>query len=122
MALFEQAVLIIVQVPFLLLGLFIIAYLYGTDFGQLTTGMLKLVALAIAANAIAFLTASVLLMMTGGSFEMGVSIVEYFVGYAGFWALAAYLFGMSHREARFLYLFTVFMPVVLILVFGMLIA
>ncbi len=121
-ALFDQAVLIVVQLPFLLLGLFVIAYLYGSSFGPLVTGMLKLVALAVAANAISFLTRSALLVMTDGSFEMGVSIVEYFVGYAAFWALAAYLFEMSHREARFLYLFTVFMPVLVILGFEFLMA
>ncbi len=102
----------IIQAPAMLLGLFLVARMFGSSYGSLITGLLKLVAVLLAAGATSDVANSVLDIATGG---FGGFFIPLLLSIVVFDLLCMWLFDMDHIEAAVLWFITVFGPTFLAL-------
>lgn len=115
--LLKAAVEIVITIPLLFVGLFVVAKLFGTGFGGIGTGLLKLAAVAactIAANdlmliAIYFITGGTSVMTVETWMALGASFIV-FIG------LCVKLLDMDPLEAFILFLILIFGPWIALLI------
>lgn len=103
------AVRAVISVPFLLLGIVVVAKLFGTSFGGLFTALLKLLALAVMLGAIDETVTSILNIITDGEAWMGF-MMTWAISYGVFLALAAKLLETDMIESFVLYLIVKLLP------------
>ncbi|MCX5660131.1 MAG: hypothetical protein NTW19_10470 [Planctomycetota bacterium] len=93
-----NAGILVFQFPFLLLGLFVVARLFGTSFGQLHIGLIKLLAMAICCRGIIACSDSILCQLCDGSYVPGQGLITGSIGSGAFWGLCAWLLEMEYLE------------------------
>jgi len=98
-------VVVAFQLPFLLIAIFLTAKIFGTAYGRLIPGLIKLAALAYFSTAIASIVESLLIMAVGGSLWL-----DNLAGLVAFFAIAMWMFEMDMLEAVVLWLLGIFFP------------
>jgi hypothetical protein len=100
-----------IQIPCLVLGIFAVAKIFGSSFGPFLRAMLKLLALGIVTTGVNACFGSLLSGMTQGLPVPGAGQIKFAVSFGVFWALSASLFEMEVMESLVLYGITVFLPI-----------
>ena len=114
------SVRLIIQVPILLAGIFIVAAMFGNSYGTLGIAMLKLLAIALLVGATGDSMDLLLDIVTGGFGGIG-SMIKLSVIAVVFFALATPLLDMDVLEALVLFLILIFAPLVIMVFVGALI-
>jgi len=101
---------VLLQIPFLFIGLLLVAKLFGTSFGYIVPAMIKILACAVAVNAIDYTVYFLLDRVTDGFAFIG-SMFSSSVSFATFWALTSWLFDLEIMEMFVLYVLTAMLPI-----------
>lgn len=109
----------VIGIPFLLIGVFFTAKLFGTAYGPLFTGILKLFTLAAMSSGASVCAGALLLMMTEGMQVPGMDFLQFLAGITVFGILALWMFDMDITEVTVLYLVGVFLPGLVMMFFAM---
>ncbi len=94
---------LIIQVPLLLLAIFITARLFGSSFGTLGPAMLKLMALALFTDMVNDVVYAILNLVTGGWAGIGL-LISLSINFSVFVLLCIWLFEMEYLEALVMWL------------------
>jgi hypothetical protein len=104
------AITLIIQLPFFLIGLILVAKIFGSSFGNLLPALLKLTAIAMLVLAVGAIVDSLLDIVTGGfggiGFWFSISIQ-----FGVFFAASYKLLDMDPLECVALFLIVIFLPV-----------
>lgn len=113
---------LVVQVPILLVGIFIVAAMFGNSYGTLGVAMLKLIAIALMVGATGDSIDLLLDYVTGGFGGIG-WMIKFSVICAIFYAIAMPLLDMDILEALVLFGIMIFAPmIIMVFVVGLLMA
>ncbi len=99
----QHAVTLVIQVPLLLFGIYLTSLIFGTGYGSLFTGLLKLVAIALAVAGVSSVVVTLVLMTLGGLIFF---FLPWVMTLGTFWALCAVMLDMDFMETLVLYLLT----------------
>lgn len=107
----EYAVLFAIQMPLVLIGLLLVAKIFGTSYGTFGVAILKLAAVGLLTLTSGHLLNSLIMMLTGG---VGIPCVHIpviiAVMFGVFFAAASALLDMEPMEAFVLFLTQIFLP------------
>jgi len=113
----------IIQIPIMLVGIFLVARLFGSSYGSLGTAILKLMAIALGMNATSAIVELIILFMTGGISVMGIEgIMGWGASLITFFILCARLFDMDGLEGFVFWLILEFGPWIALFFLGAIIA
>lgn len=107
--LLQSGVTFVIQMPFFFIGLILVAAIFSTSFGQLTSAILKLAAVALLTLAAGALVSSLLDAITGGFGGIG-WMISVSIEFGVFFAACAKLLDMDVMEALVLYLLVMMLP------------
>jgi hypothetical protein len=107
---------ILVQLPCLVVGIFVVARLFGSAFGTFLIAMLKLAALGVVTSGVNAIVGSLMARITEGLPVPGVGQVKFAVAYGVFLTIASALFDMDFLESLLLYAITVLLPIIVVIV------
>jgi len=117
------AVRFIIQIPLLLIGIFLVAKLFGSSYGGLFSAVLKLAAIALCTSAAGDAMIILIYFMTGGVSVMGVELMMAFgASLLTFLGMCMKLLDMDVMEAIVLYMLITIGPWIALFFLGAVVA
>jgi len=106
-----EGVRIVVQVPFVFIGLVLTAMIFGSSYGPIITATLKMLALVVFSTAIYAVTVGLIVLLAEGDSIFGMEhLMALLTGATAFFSLAMWLFDMDFMEAAILYILAFWAP------------
>lgn len=102
----KRGIWLVVQLPILLVGIFVVAKIFSTSFGTLGAAVLKLLAIALMTGAVNDSVYIGLNVLTGGFGDLAI-FIELLIMFAVFVALCMWLLEMDVMEAGVMYLLVI---------------
>lgn len=111
-----DGVLIVLRLPFLVLGLLIVAKLFGSSYGNLGPVLLKLTAITLVTHGVDNCIDSLILQLSDGISVPGGGLVSLSIAFGVFLSMCMWLLDMDVQEVIALYASTVVLPLIALVV------
>jgi len=112
--LIKHSIEVVVQVPFLFGGIYVIGMLFGTSFASFWSAVLKFLGVAIFLTGFGGMLDSIMDRVTEGSAMAGFMVTNS-VNFAAFWGICSWLFELDAVEVMILYAVSIFVPAFIVL-------